>query len=62
MTKEAHIKCPHCGGGFIVRQVDGDLSSEQRRKIWAAADEAFKAIDTAMDKAFAAIKGMKSRL
>ena len=48
--KQAKIKCPHCGSGFTVRQVEGDeIEPERIAAIWAASDEMFKA----MDKLFA---------
>lgn len=51
--KIAHIKCPHCGEEITVRQVDGyEVSQENERKIWAAADEMFKAMDTGFRKIF----------
>lgn len=55
--KQAQIKCPHCGSEFIVRQVE-IADPEHVEKVWKAADEAFKAIDAAMDKAFRAIRSV----
>lgn len=50
-TKEAKIKCPHCGGRITVRQSD-DLKPENVAKIWEAADEMFKAMDAGFRKVF----------
>jgi hypothetical protein len=49
-VKQASIKCPHCGGHIVVRQTDPP--EENVEKIWAAADEAFKAMDAAFHKIF----------
>lgn len=51
--KQAHIKCPHCGGQITVRQSDSkDIAPENLEKIWAAADEMFKAMDAGFRKVF----------
>ena len=51
--KQARIKCPHCGSQFIVRQSEtGDMPPERLGKLWAATDEAFKAMDAAFAKIF----------
>lgn len=50
--REAKIKCPHCGETVIVRDA-GDasaLSAEQERKIWAAADAMFAAVEDGFRK------------
>ena len=53
MTKQAQIHCPSCGAKITVRQSDStDLSDEQASKIFAAADEMFKAMDAGFKKIF----------
>lgn len=46
--RKAHVKCPKCNHGFIVRD-NGDLTPAQADKVWKTVDEAF----ALMDKAFA---------
>jgi DNA-directed RNA polymerase subunit RPC12/RpoP len=51
--KQAKISCPHCGKSITVRQkVYTRLSEENSEKIFKAADEMFKAMNTASSKIF----------
>jgi uncharacterized Zn finger protein (UPF0148 family) len=51
--KQARIECPHCGGKITIRKIDSaDVAPENQAKIWAAADEMFRAIDAGFNKIF----------
>jgi uncharacterized Zn finger protein (UPF0148 family) len=51
--RQAKISCPHCGGSITVREKDAkDFDPENVEKIWAAADEMFKAMDAGFRKVF----------
>lgn len=47
--RKAHVACPKCGHGFIVRD-NGGLTLAQADKVWKAVDEAFAAVDRAFAK------------
>lgn len=49
--REAHVNCPKCGHGFIVRD-NGGMTKAKADKIWKATEEAFALIDKAFDKLF----------
>lgn len=52
MTKQAKIKCPHCGESIIIRQSEGQSSAEQVSVTWGAVDETFKAMEEGFKKVF----------
>ncbi len=49
MSKQATIKCPHCGKPITVRQADDSLPHVDTSPIWKAVD---KAVDDAFKKVF----------
>lgn len=54
-TKQAKIKCPHCGEPITIRQLDKVAAAEFEaavKPIWDAADNVWKAMDDAFKKIF----------
>lgn len=51
MSKQAKIKCPHCGESIIVRTDSGE-APPILDDIWEAADELWKSVDQGFKKVF----------